>query len=203
MARLTRREEESGRLDLLARAGRPGSPVAVAMLVALGTVAVTAGVFAICLVLIDIPTGPAVLYASSLAGLALCFAAVATLAAQGVRRSRGVYAVGLAVLAAAYIVRGVGDVKHSWVTWLSPLGWSEQTRAFGADRWAPLALPLVFAALAFGAALVVSARRDVGSAWVSSGRGPTGASATLLHTGGLGTAERTVVDARLRPSPQA
>ena len=186
VARLTRREEESGRLDLLL-AGRVGraAGVASALAVAVAAVGLTTGAFALCLALVGIPIDRALLYACSLGGLALCFAAVAALAAQGVRRARGVYAAGLGLLAAAYLVRGVGDVTRSWLTWLSPLGWAEQTRAFGDDRWWPLVVPLVVSATGFAVALLVSARRDVGSSWAGPSRGATSVGPALRRPGWL------------------
>jgi ABC-2 type transport system permease protein len=85
------------------------------------------------------------------------------------------------VLAAAYLVRGVGDVEQSWVTWLSRLGWAEKTRSFGDPRWWPLVLPLAASVTGAGVALVVAARRDVGSSWGRAGRGPTSATPGLLR----------------------
>ena len=168
MARLTRREEESGRLDLLA-AGRIGR--AAPVLSAAGTVAavtvLTSVLFAVCLVAVGIPFAAAVLYAASLGALALCFAGVAALAAQAVSHARGVYAAGLGALALAYLVRGAGDAFDTWVTWLSPLGWAEKTAAFGDRRWWPLLLPLTVAVGCVVAAVAAAGRRDVGSALVS------------------------------------
>ncbi len=48
------------------------------------------------------------------------------------------------MLAAAWVVRGVGDMAAgpdeygTWVSWLSPLAWAQQTRAFHDDRWWPV-----------------------------------------------------------------
>ena len=55
------------------------------------------------------------------------------------------------MLAASYVLRGVGDVTKTWVTWLSPLGWAEKAAPFGDQRWWTLAVPLA-AGLALGAA---------------------------------------------------
>jgi len=35
----------------------------------------------------------------------------------------------LLVLGVSYLLRGVGDVIETWVTWLSPLGWAEKVLA--------------------------------------------------------------------------
>ena len=186
VARLTRREEESGRLDLLA-AGRIGRAAAVAS--AAGTVAaaalLTSVVFAACLVAVGIPTAAAILYAASLGALTLCFAGVAALAAQAVSHARGVYAAGLGALALAYLVRGAGDALDTWVTWVSPLGWAEKTQAFGDRRWWPLLLPLAVAVGAVAVAVVAAGRRDVGSALVPQRPLEPRAGSALQHPLGL------------------
>ena len=48
-------------------------------------------------------------------------------------------AIGLGVLAvaAAYLLRAVGDLvdgNPGWLSWLSPIGWSQQIRPFAGDR---------------------------------------------------------------------
>ncbi|MGO1342293.1 MAG: ABC transporter permease, partial [Cellulosimicrobium funkei] len=75
----------------------------------------------------------------------------------------------LAVLGVAFLLRAVGDVQEehgSWVSWLSPIGWAQQIRAFVDLRWWPLGLSvaLVVLLLALGAAL--AARRDLGAGLV-------------------------------------
>jgi len=186
VARLTRRDEDSGRLDLLT-AGRIGRAAPVAS--AAGTVAaatlLTSAVFAGSLVAVGIPAAAAVLYAASLGALALCFAGVAALAAQAVPHSRGVYAAGLGALALAYLVRGAGDALDTWLTWLSPLGWAEKTQAFGERDWWPLLLPVAVAVGCLAAAVTAAAHRDVGSALVSQRPLSPHAAGGLRHPLGL------------------
>lgn len=57
-------------------------------------------------------------------------------------------------------------MTSSWLTWLSPLGWGEQVRPFGDERWWALLLPLALLAgatlAAFAAAgLALFRRRDL------------------------------------------
>lgn len=165
MARLTRGEEEAGRADLVAvgRVGR-AAPLAAASVTTFAAILVTSAVFAACLAVVGVGRPAAVLYAASLGALAACFAGVAALAAQMVAHTRGVYAVGLGILAVAYLVRGVGDVLRTWLVWLSPLGWAERTEAFGARHWWPLVIPLIVGAGCLLVALRYAAGRDVGSA---------------------------------------
>ena len=68
---------------------------------------------------------------------------LAGLLAQVALHVRGVYMWGLLVLATAYVLRGVGDVTNTWVTWLSPLGWAGKAAPFGDMRWWTLVIPVV------------------------------------------------------------
>ncbi|WP_299442066.1 ABC transporter permease [uncultured Phycicoccus sp.] len=182
----TRREEESGRLEQLL-AGRVDrrAPVLASLVVVVVTVVVTMVGFAVSLVAAGVPTEGSVLYSLSLGALALVFAALAALLAQVVLHARAVYGVALAVLAVAYVFRGVGDVRGWWVVWLSPLGWAERTAPFGEPRWWVLLVPLVVAVLLAGAAVVLAARRDLGSALWRGGAGPERASTLLQRPLGL------------------
>ena len=166
VARMTRKDEEHGRLEALL-AGRIGrsAPVVAAGLLASGALAVTAGALFLGLAVVGIPATNSLLYAASMAALGFFFATGAAIVAQAVAHSRGVYAVGLAALVVAYLLRGIGDVMDNPLTWLSPLGWQEAARAFGDDpRWWPLALPILAGLALLVTAAVQSGRRDLGSA---------------------------------------
>ena len=185
VARATRREEEAGRLELLlgGRIARH-EPTLAALLVATATSAATAVVFAVGLAVSGVPLAGSVLYALSLGALAFVFAGLAALLAQLTLHARGVYTWSLIVLAASYVLRGVGDVTETWVTWLSPLGWAGKTAPFGDQRWWALVIPLAVGLALCGAALALAARRDLGSALIRDSAGP-GRSARLRHPIGL------------------
>ena len=182
----TRREEESGRLELLL-AGRLDrrAPVAAALVVAVGAVVLVVVGSAAGMALAGIPAGRASLYAASLGALALVFACLAGLLAQLVLHARTVWAVSLGVLAVAYVLRGVGDVRGWWLAWLSPLTWVERSAPFGEPRWWVLAVPLGVSAALAGATGLVARRRDLGAALLRGGPGPARASAGLRHPVGL------------------
>ncbi|WAP52161.1 hypothetical protein OL239_02310 [Arthrobacter sp. ATA002] len=125
VVRHTRGEEESGRMEML-RAQRVGrfAPAAAALLtVAIANAAVGAATAAAL-------AGSGLEGASSLAigaGTALTglvFAGVAAVAAQLTEHARGAVGMAMAVLAAAFLIRGIGDVinnQGSWLSWFSPL----------------------------------------------------------------------------------
>ena len=186
VARATRREEESGRLELLlgGRIARH-DPTLAALLVATATIAATGILFAVALVVSGVPIGGSVLYALSLGLLAFVFAGLAALLAQVTLHARSVYIWSLMILAASYVVRGVGDVTETWVTWLSPLGWAEKAAPFGDQRWWALAIPLAVGLALGGAALRLAARRDLGSALVRGGAGPERAARRLRSPIGI------------------
>ena len=186
VARATRREEESGRLELLlgGRIARH-EPTLVALLVAVTTILATGVLFTVGLAFSGVPLAGSVLYALSLCALAFVFAGLAALLAQLTLHARGVYTWSLIVLAASYVLRGVGDATRTWPTWLSPLGWAEKAAPFGAQRWWALAIPLVVGLTLAGAALRLAAGRDLGSALVRGGAGPERATARLRNPIGL------------------
>ena len=134
------------------------------------------------------PATRSVLYAASLGALAFVFAGLAALLAQVTLHSRGVYTWGLLVLAVAYVLRGVGDVTKTWVTWLSPLGWAEKAAPFGDMRWWTLLIPLAVGGLLATLAVLVAGRRDLGSSLVRGGAGPARATTWLRSPLGLATA---------------
>lgn len=186
VARATRREEETGRLELLlgGRIARH-EPTLAALLVATATIAATGVLFAAGLAVSGVPLAGSVLYALSLGALAFVFAGLAALLAQLTLHAQGVYTWSLIVLAASYVLRGVGDVTETWVTWLSPLGWAEKAAPFGDQRWWALAIPLTVGLALGGAALRLAARRDLGSALVRGGAGPERAATRLCSPIGL------------------
>ena len=185
VARPTRRDEESGCLELLL-AGRIGraAPLVAAVVIATVALVLTSVAFAASLVAIGVPTEGAVAYAASLGSLGFVFAGVAALGAQVVEHARTVRGVGLGVLVVAYLVRGVADVRGSELVWASPLGWQEQVRAFGATRWWPLLVPLVAGAALAAAAVALAARRDLTSAlFHRAGANPRASSALRRPVG--------------------
>jgi len=189
VAQATRREEEAGRLEAVL-GGRVARhvPVLAGLIVASAAILVTAIVFALGLIASGVPADGSVLYAASLGTLAFVFAGLAALLAQVTLHSRGVYMWSLLILAAAYVLRGVGDVTETWITWLSPLGWAEKAAPFGAMRWWALLIPLAVGLLLGALAVVIAGRRDLGSSLVREGAGSARATTWLRSPLGLATA---------------
>jgi ABC-2 type transport system permease protein len=183
VVRHTRAEEESGRSELV-RAGVVGrhAPATAALLLAV----VTDALIAVLSGLVLVAAGLAVVDSFAL-GLAvgvtgLAFAAVAVVTSQLTEHARTASGLALAVLGAAYLLRAVGDVEQahgSWVSWLSPIAWGQQIRAFVDLRWWPLALSLALVAVLLLAGSALAARRDVGAGLLPPRAGPAEARASL------------------------
>jgi ABC-2 type transport system permease protein len=169
VSRMTRKNEEQGRTEALlaGRIGR-GTPLVAAILVATVAETLTTAALFSSLAGAGVPAGDAALYSVSMGALGLTFIGITAVAAQLAEHNRGVYAIGLGAIIAAYLLRGVGDVQWSPLTWFSPLGWQEQTRAFGDQRWWPLLIPLAVFGVLVAVALAVAGRRDLGSALIAA-----------------------------------
>lgn len=176
-ARSTRREEESGRSELLV-AGGVGrlAPVAAALVVVAGVfLALGAGLWAATLAL-DVDRGGAALYVASIVATGWVYASATAVLAQVLAHHRTVWAASLAVAGLTLVTRGVGDAEENWLSWASPLGWHGLTRPFGESSPLPLAVSLAAAAALAALALWLAARRDLGSGVVPARTGPATAS---------------------------
>ena len=78
-------------------------------------------------------------------------------------------------MAVTYALRAVGDLAEpdpSVLSWLSPIGWNQQIRAFAGDRWWVLVLPVSLCLVLVPAAFVLRARRDLGAGLRAERPGP-------------------------------
>ncbi|MEO8556525.1 MAG: ABC transporter permease [Actinomycetota bacterium] len=176
MVRHTRAEEEAGRLELIG-AGVVGraAPMTAALLVVGGASCALGLLSAAGLMAAGLPSTGSLLFGAGWAATGLCFAAVAAVTAQLTTGGRGANGLGFTVVAVAYMARAIGDLAEEgpgWLSWLSPIGWNQQIRAFAGDRWSVLILPLAATALLVPAAFALRRRRDLGSGLLRDRPGP-------------------------------
>ncbi len=186
VGRLTRGEEETGRLEML-RALPVGAraPTAAAVL-AVGLMNVVAGgAVTACLVVLALPVAGSVTFGASFVLFGLLLSAIAMAVAETTENTRVVYGSTGAVLAAAFVLRAIGDTGDGTVSWLSPIGWAQKARPYAGDRWWPFGL-LVAATVAVAAlAGRLGARRDYGAGLVAPRPGRANATRHLRGTLGL------------------
>lgn len=172
--RHTRGDEESGRLELMA-AGRLGrlAPLAAALIVAFAASLILGLLSAAGLIAAGLAVAGSFAFGLGWAFTGIAFASVAGICAQVTTGARAARGLALVVIAVAYAVRGVGDVSEgTWLTWLSPLGWMQQVRAYAGDRWWVLLLPTALAAICVPVSFWLRGRRDEGSGFISERPGP-------------------------------
>ncbi|MEU2670008.1 ABC transporter permease [Streptomyces sp. NPDC007164] len=177
VVRHTREEEETGRQEMLSSAmvGRR-APLTAALLAAVIANAALALVIAAGLAGSGAGGAGAVALALGVAGTGVLFACTAAIAAQFTESARLAKGVTAAVIGAAFVLKAAGDSASddgsSVLTWLSPVGWAENVRAYADERWWVL---LVFAAAVAVQALLaygLAGRRDVGMSFLATRPGP-------------------------------
>lgn len=172
--RHTRGDEENGRLELMA-AGRLGrwAPLASALGLAFAASLVLGLLSAVALIAAGLAVPGSFAFGLGWAFTGIAFASVAGVCAQVTTGARAARGLALVLIAVAYAIRGVGDVAEgSWLTWLSPIGWMQQVRAYAGDRWWVLLLPAALAVVCVPVAFWLRGRRDVGAGFIAERPGP-------------------------------
>lgn len=195
VVRHTRDEEESGRQELVS-SGMVGrrAPLTAGLLAAV----VANAVLALLLVagLAGHGGSGALALGLGIAGVGMVFATAAAIVVQLTESARLARGLTAAVLGAAFVLRAAGDsaspAGSSVLTWLSPLGWLENLRAFADERWWILLLFAAAVAAQAAVAYVLADRRDTGMSFLPTLPGPArgrlgsaGALAWRLQRGGV------------------
>lgn len=189
VVRHTRAEEESGRAELVRAAvvGRH-AVLTAALIVATGVNLLIGALTALALAtsVAELPAVGSWAFGLSMAAAGTVFATVAGVAAQLTEHARGAIGTAVAALAVSFVLRAAGDMGDDRVlSWASPIGWVQSTRAYVDERWWPLLLPVAFALLLTAAAYALASRRDVTAGLIPPRPGPSHASQRLAHPGGL------------------
>ena len=181
VVRHTRKEEESGRTELVrsAAVGR-FAPVSAALLEMACAGALIGAFIAGGVAAQGLPVAGSIALGLAGACLVWMFAAVGALAAQATESPGAARGIGMAVLAVVWLMRGIGDVTGAkWLSWLSPLGWARFTRAYGGEQWWVFLLMFGFAGGVSVAAYALSARRDMYAGLLPARSGPAVAAPSL------------------------
>lgn len=167
ITRNTRTEEATGRTELVRALpiGRHAASVAAFLVVVIADAvfALLGSVLLIGIGHLAVPDTVAMM--AGLAMTALVFAGVTTVTCQLTAHGRGASGLAFAVLGATVLTRGIGDTQElhgGWLSWLSPIAWTQQMRGYVDLRLWPLGLSVmaIIVALALGAFL--ASRRDLG-----------------------------------------
>ncbi|MGI5219192.1 ABC transporter permease [Nocardia sp. CA-290969] len=170
VSRHTRVEEQTGRAELVRAnaVGRHAQLTAALVIAVIANLAVTlliAGSFAAA----GLDTSDALLFGASVGAAGLVFAAITAVTVQITEYSRAASGLAGLALGIAYVIRAAGDAIReggSALSWLSPLAWSQQTRAYADGRWWPLLLSVALVLVVTAVAYLLSSRRDLGAGLV-------------------------------------
>ncbi|SDK50241.1 ABC transporter permease [Streptomyces indicus] len=175
VVRHTREEEETGRQEMLAslQVGRRASLTA-ALLTAL---IANAGIaLLVTLGLAGEGAAGALALGLAIAGVGMVFATLAAVCAQLTETARLARGLTAAVLGLAWALKAAGDAARTDgshpLTWLSPIGWAENMRAFAGERWWVVLLFAAVVAVQAVVAYTLAGRRDVGMSFIPARPGP-------------------------------
>lgn len=186
VGRLTRTEEDSGRLEMVRSmpVGRH-APLAAGLLVVLGANLLLGALVAATMLLSDLPTHGSIVFGASFTAVGITFVGITAVTAQVSENPRVATGSAGAILGAAYAVRAVGDMTTGALSWLSPLGWAQKSRPYAGETWWPLLLCVLAGAGLVWLATSLAARRDFGSGMVAPKPGPARAATALRSPLGL------------------
>ena len=195
--RHTRGDEEAGRAELVAAspAGR-AMPFAATALHGVLANALLAALTAAAFLAVGLDVEGALLAGVATGAVGVTFLGVGLFTAQLMRTSRGANSIAVWAIVVTFVISGIGNavgtpsddltrMKSSWLTWLSPFGWGENTRAFDENLWWPALLCLGAGLLLIVASAVMVSARDLGGSFVAERLGRATASPALSTPGGL------------------
>jgi ABC-2 type transport system permease protein len=124
-------------------------------------------------------------YPAILALYGMVFTGIGLLAGQFAQGARGAYVLGAVLVVAGFAGRAFVDGRQLRHTWVSPMSWVAESHPWGTWVWWPALSFVALEAVAVAAALLIAARRDLGSGVLPQRLGPSGASAVLATPAGL------------------
>jgi ABC-2 type transport system permease protein len=164
--RITRGEEDAGRWELLL-VGRIRLTEVVArhLAVLVATQVLVGGALAGTMLLAGTDGAGSLLYATAIALIGTCFAALGIFAAQLIPDRRTGVGLTAAVLGAGLLARMVADGADAfaWLHWVSPFGLLALVEPYAADRLGPLVVLAVAAAGLAALAVAAGSGRDLGA----------------------------------------
>mgnify|MGYP001203880292 CR=1 FL=1 len=189
VVRHTRADEEAGRIELVRSfpTGRLAHLTAT-VAVAIGMNVILALLLGLGLAALQIEsmdvTGSLV-FGAAVGATGMIFTAMTAVFAQLSENARGATGYAFLVLGLAYLIRAIGDVGDGVVSWISPLGWILESRAYVENHWGPLLLTVVAALVLTGFAFYLNAIRDLDAGFLPSRPGRKHASIMLRNPFGL------------------
>ncbi|GAE94430.1 hypothetical protein JCM21714_3586 [Gracilibacillus boraciitolerans JCM 21714] len=189
VAKMTRKEEEEGKYELIRSlpVGRLSGLSASLILVSLLNVAIGL-LTAIGLIAIDVEgmdIQGSILYGATLAAAGLIFTGITAIISQLMETSRATIGLSIGILLFCYLMRAIGDVSSEMLSLISPLGLLIRTEVYVDNYWWPIVVILLLFLIFIIIAFYLNNIRDVGAGLLPSKPGKQEASKWLLSPIGL------------------
>ena len=184
--RLTRSEEEAGRLELVRSlpVGRHAPTLAAGIVV--GMMCLAVGLLtSLALAAQGLPVAGSICFGLGYAAVGGVFMAITLVTAQMSENPRVANGMAGLALGASFVLRAVGDAGDNVLSWLSPIGWSQQTRPFADELWWPFILSFAATGALFVVATKLENHRDLGAGLLAPKAGPARAGPRLSSPFGL------------------
>jgi ABC-2 type transport system permease protein len=182
--RITRGEEDAGRLDLLLSGRLAMVDVVNRCLIAVtASAAIISVAIGAALAAAGTNTTGSIHYAAAVLGVTLYFANAGTLAGQVMPTRSSAIGVTVALLGACLVLRMLADSasRLAWVAWTTPFGLTARVAPYAGNRILPLLVLFAFPFVLGIAAIAAAKHRDAGSGLVAV------AARRRPHTGLLGS----------------
>ncbi|WP_239164745.1 ABC transporter permease [Actinoplanes palleronii] len=182
--RNTRAEEATGRSELVRALpiGRHAASVAAFLVVVIADAIFVVLGSLLLVSLGDLAVADSVALLTGVMLTALVFAGVTTVTCQLTVHGRAASGLAFAALGASILIRGVGDIQEqhgSWLSWVSPVAWTQQMRPYVDLRLWPLGLSVVAVLVMLSLGAFLSTRRDLGGSLLHTRAGRAHATPAL------------------------
>jgi ABC-2 type transport system permease protein len=182
-----RQDEERGRRELVLAGpvSRLSPPIATLLLGVLANavfVVIAIGGY----VSAGVSVEGATLSSVALGMTGLAFLGLTMIAGELMQTSRAANGVGVVLVLGSYALRAAGDatgtvdigtltLQPGWPSWVSPIGWGQQTLAFTDNRWWPVAALAGLFVVGAAVTLLIHSRRELGASIFVERAGRAGA----------------------------
>lgn len=189
VTRHTRNDEEHGRVDMVLAlpTGKLSnlSAVMVTALIVNLLVALLSGLGIAAMGVESMGLNGSLLYGAAIGVTGLVFAAIAAVFSQLCVTSRGAIGLSVLTLGVFCLLRGAGDVENEILSYISPLGLAQRTKAYVENNWWPIIVLFMETLAITAAAFVLNHIRDIRQGFIPEKRGKEHASWYLHSPYGL------------------
>ncbi|MCL2382826.1 MAG: ABC transporter permease [Oscillospiraceae bacterium] len=189
VVRHTRKDEEVGRIEVIRSlpvgklANLAGTLLLCVVVNTILALVIGFGIYAMQIENMDL--AGSLVYGATLGASGILFGSIAAFFSQTCSTSRGAVSFSLMVLGIMYLLRAVGDVSISVLSYVSPLGLIMKTEPYYNNFWWPVLVILGLAVVISIKAFYLNSIRDLGAGLIPAKRGRREASKCLQSPMGL------------------